>query len=75
MKKKMKTPATRVPSPGVGLNRKSSRATWARKQKNLRAQPHIYEPNITRKISISHLNGKYPFHFAEKGILLALAAV
>ena len=50
---------------GVGLNRKSPRATWARGQKNLQAQPHIYEPNIMREISIAHLNVWYPLHFAE----------
>ncbi len=35
-------------------------ATWARKKKNLRAQPHIYEPNIMHEIgiviSIPHLD-------------------
>ena len=50
---------------GVSLSRKSPRATWAREQKNLRAQLDIYEPNITCEVSISHLNVQYPIHFAE----------
>ncbi len=50
---------------GVSLSRKSPRATWAREQKNLRAQPCIYEPNIMCKSSIGQLNLQYPFHFGE----------
>ncbi len=56
---------------GVELNRKSPRATWARKEKNLWAQLHVHEPNIVCEISIfismAHLNVIYHFYFAKKG--------
>ena len=50
---------------GVGLNKISPRATWDHEQKNLRAQPSIYKPNIICKSCTGHLNVHYSFPFAE----------